>query len=515
MDNNHQTKYGVASFCHALRYFRRNGIMADNWQDNRCWQEKLFSKIEFDQWINVPSASTKKQFLAFKKYEASKPFHPDNLKFWVHIYPELEPVPGEEDSIIGIAVDVSERSLVVECPLEFGKILVNIDYRIKNGEADAVKAVTAVECVLTELEQRCQKSVQNFVKGKKDSEIKGQSLEQEVLGMKIDDFGTEIVKIFITLPVIEPISDNQASKSSNDSDDLERRGPFSSREQNELTFYQKIRQTISKSRKSILAILVILLVLLAGILWYNNTVDMDNGNSDGSKFTALKQQLSDDLTNKIKILEQQIVSIKNKKDININDLEKIQQELEMLKRSQYLKVEYFYRSGNNAELKSFANNTSLQLDDKYLIRLTPKQFGYVYVLQVDETGAIYWLHPTSTRPNPLQQGQTYYIPQQPEESVNPVNFILLDTSEKSGSKTIYCLTTLQPDLQLENIFKQFQAMQVNTWQSSFTQVQLINIANFISPTLLAELRQRLEKCQDCASKFIFIYQSQPKEKHDV
>jgi hypothetical protein len=71
--------------------------------------------------------------------------------------------------------------------------------------------------------------------------------------------------------------------------------------------------------------------------------------------------------------------------------------------------------------RPLTNDSVLRSGDHYQIRFTPEQDGYVYIFQIDSSGAIYQLFPlenpqdvlTPNR-NPVRGGLTYFIPAEDE-----------------------------------------------------------------------------------------------------
>ena len=82
-----------------------------------------------------------------------------------------------------------------------------------------------------------------------------------------------------------------------------------------------------------------------------------------------------------------------------------------------VQVSYLYRPTDQLNFQPLLDGSVLHSGDHYQIRFTPEQDGYVYVFQIDSSGAIYLLFPSQggdvpqvSNVNPVQAGVTYYLP---------------------------------------------------------------------------------------------------------
>lgn len=113
-----------------------------------------------------------------------------------------------------------------------------------------------------------------------------------------------------------------------------------------------------------------------------------------------------------------------------------------------VQVSYSYRPIDQLNFRPLLNDSVLHSGDKYQIRFTPLQNAYVYIFQIDSSGAVYRLFPPDggdTRPNGnislLQAGVTYFVPAEDEA---------FQLDEQVGREQIYVLAFGDRDLGLEN-----------------------------------------------------------------
>jgi serine/threonine-protein kinase PpkA len=113
-----------------------------------------------------------------------------------------------------------------------------------------------------------------------------------------------------------------------------------------------------------------------------------------------------------------------------------------------IEVSYSYRPSDQLNFRPLLNDGVLRSGDHYRIRFTPEQDGYVYIFQIDSSGAIYRLFPfegTQTPQtlniNPVRAGVTYFAPSEEEA-------FLLD--EQVGHEQIHVLTFRERDVNLES-----------------------------------------------------------------
>jgi hypothetical protein len=87
--------------------------------------------------------------------------------------------------------------------------------------------------------------------------------------------------------------------------------------------------------------------------------------------------------------------------------------------------------------------------DNYRLLLEPIGDRYVYVFQLTSTGVLVELFPNETyssAQNPLRQGQTYYLPPEP-------NWFYLGQDE--GEERLYVIASAQPMQGLEDLYTQY------------------------------------------------------------
>lgn len=87
-----------------------------------------------------------------------------------------------------------------------------------------------------------------------------------------------------------------------------------------------------------------------------------------------------------------------------------------------VQVSYSYRPADQLNFRTLMNGAVLRSGDRYQIRFTPEQDGYVYIFQIDSSGKIYRLFPFeagSDAPqngniNPVRAEATYFVPAEDE-----------------------------------------------------------------------------------------------------
>jgi hypothetical protein len=121
------------------------------------------------------------------------------------------------------------------------------------------------------------------------------------------------------------------------------------------------------------------------------------------------------------------------------------------------KISYLHRPTGADSFQRLTNSSVLQSRDYYKIIFTPLEDSHVYIFQRDSANKIYQLFPMErfkgielNNRNPVQGGQTYYIPSQSK------SFRLDD---QTGTETIYFLASRQPDTALEQEYQQILAAQ--------------------------------------------------------
>ena len=132
-------------------------------------------------------------------------------------------------------------------------------------------------------------------------------------------------------------------------------------------------------------------------------------------------------------------------------------------------IRYVYRHGKKGEFKPLTEGSILQSGDFYKLIVTPKQDSYLYIFQLDAANKLYRLFPMQSfkgvqvgRANPVQAGQTYYLPAQSKS---------FKLDKQVGTEKLYLLASVQADVVLEN---QAQILQLD---NSVTQTQLLATVN--------------------------------------
>ena len=98
-----------------------------------------------------------------------------------------------------------------------------------------------------------------------------------------------------------------------------------------------------------------------------------------------------------------------------------------------------------------AEEIALTAADNYRFVIQTTRDCYVYVYQLDSRGELAKILPNnvySSVENPLQQGQTYHIPSEP-------NWLYL--GEKEGEERIYVVASAQPMQELEELYAQYDS----------------------------------------------------------
>jgi len=80
-----------------------------------------------------------------------------------------------------------------------------------------------------------------------------------------------------------------------------------------------------------------------------------------------------------------------------------------------VQVSYSYRPTDQLNFRPLLDGSVLHSGDRYQIRFTPEQNGYVYVFQIDSSGAVYRLFPPESagtaqagNANPVRAGTAYF-----------------------------------------------------------------------------------------------------------
>jgi len=114
-----------------------------------------------------------------------------------------------------------------------------------------------------------------------------------------------------------------------------------------------------------------------------------------------------------------------------------------------VEVNFFYE--NNGVARELKNGATLRSKlDYYYLYFKPEQKSYVYIYQVDSSGAVYQLFPNllySNAWNPVKKGKGYYIP-------NKDQFYLDDVV---GEERIYLMASKEPAIKIEKLFAKMKS----------------------------------------------------------
>ena len=113
-----------------------------------------------------------------------------------------------------------------------------------------------------------------------------------------------------------------------------------------------------------------------------------------------------------------------------------------------VQVSYSYRPIDQLNFRPLIGDSALRSGDHYQIRFTAEQEGYVYIFQIDSSGAVYRLFPLEENPgsqavnvNPVQAGVTYFVPAEDEA---------FQLDEQVGQEQIYVLAFQKRNSALED-----------------------------------------------------------------
>lgn len=111
-------------------------------------------------------------------------------------------------------------------------------------------------------------------------------------------------------------------------------------------------------------------------------------------------------------------------------------------------VSYSYRPTDQLNFRPLLDGGVLHSGDRYQIHFTPDQNGYVYIFQIDSSGAIYRLFPPESaenaqagNANPVMAGATYFVPAEDEA---------FQLDDQIGQEQIYVLAFKNQSADLEN-----------------------------------------------------------------
>ena len=131
---------------------------------------------------------------------------------------------------------------------------------------------------------------------------------------------------------------------------------------------------------------------------------------------------------------------------------------------------------------------SLTGDDNYRLRLGPAGDRHVYIFQQTLAGVLVQLFPNDTyssAQNPLQQGETYYLPAEP-------SWFYLDAD--SGEERLYVVAAAQPLPELEDLYARYSQAEDRRDK----------------PEMLASLLEKLETVEATfpgqAQGWVFVFQ---------
>jgi hypothetical protein len=113
-----------------------------------------------------------------------------------------------------------------------------------------------------------------------------------------------------------------------------------------------------------------------------------------------------------------------------------------------LEVDYSYRPADQLNFRPLVDSGALRSGDHYRIHFTPEQDGYVYIFQIDSSGAVYRLFPFEGDPtqqtantNPVKAGITYFAPSEDQA---------FQLDDQVGHEQIHPLAFRDRNLDLEN-----------------------------------------------------------------
>ncbi|HRD65268.1 MAG TPA: serine/threonine-protein kinase [Candidatus Competibacter sp.] len=113
-----------------------------------------------------------------------------------------------------------------------------------------------------------------------------------------------------------------------------------------------------------------------------------------------------------------------------------------------VQVSYSYRPTDQLNFRPLLDGSVLHSGDRYQIRFTPEQNGYVYVFQIDSSGAVYRLFPPESagtaqagNANPVRAGTAYFVPAEDEA---------FQLDDQTGQEQIHVLALKNQNAELEN-----------------------------------------------------------------
>jgi hypothetical protein len=143
------------------------------------------------------------------------------------------------------------------------------------------------------------------------------------------------------------------------------------------------------------------------------------------------------------------------------------------------KIDYLYRHKYEFEFKPLTNTATLKNGDLYKIIFTPVEDSYVYIFQTDsKTNKIVQLFPMYkfkgvklNNSNPVMAETTYHIPKK------GISFTLDNNS--GTTESIYFTAAREPDVELEQLYKQIKITQNKTINQPQYMVEQITASGFM------------------------------------
>ena len=115
-------------------------------------------------------------------------------------------------------------------------------------------------------------------------------------------------------------------------------------------------------------------------------------------------------------------------------------------------VSYVYRAGGEGAMKTLKSGATLHSGDHYKIQFTSEQDAYVYIFQIDSSGAVYQLYPMRdfkgvvvNSSNPVKAGVSYYVPSAHQS---------FELDRQTGTEKLYFLAFAQSNPTFETIAEQ-------------------------------------------------------------
>ncbi|NJN47958.1 MAG: protein kinase [Candidatus Competibacteraceae bacterium] len=115
-----------------------------------------------------------------------------------------------------------------------------------------------------------------------------------------------------------------------------------------------------------------------------------------------------------------------------------------------LDVSYSYRPADQLNFRPLVTGSALHSGDHYQIRFVPAEAGYVYIFQIDSSGAVYRLFPLSGSEaqasgniNPVSAGTSYFVPAEGKA---------FQLDEQVGQERIVVLAFKNLNIDLETLY---------------------------------------------------------------